>query len=201
MSAPHNAATIADYVENARKAVAEGYDCIKIDFFTFAPEDGHRYTDEDRTRLLPPEKVHMIEERVAAVREAIGPDVDIIMENHSYLDAQSAVQLGRAVQKYNIFYFEEPNTPNPKTAKFISSKLSMPIAHGERVYSRWQYAPFFEDQSIQVIQPDLGNCGGLTEGKKICDMAYVYDISVQAHVCASPLSTACLLYTSPSPRD
>ena len=104
MSAPHNAATIADYVENARKAVAEGYDCIKIDFFTFAPEDGHRYTDEDRTRLLPPEKVHMIEERVAAVREAIGPDVDIIMENHSYLDAQSAVQLGRAVQKYNIFY-------------------------------------------------------------------------------------------------
>ena len=73
MSAPHNAATIADYVENARKAVAEGYDCIKIDFFTFAPEDGHRYTDEDRTRLLPPEKVHMIEERVAAVREAIGP--------------------------------------------------------------------------------------------------------------------------------
>ena len=79
MSAPHNAATIADYVENARKAVAEGYDCIKIDFFTFAPEDGHRYTDEDRTRLLPPEKVHMIEERVAAVREAIGPDVDIIM--------------------------------------------------------------------------------------------------------------------------
>ena len=194
MSAPHNAATIADYVENARKAVAEGYDCIKIDFFTFAPEDGHRYTDEDRTRLLPPEKVHMIEERVAAVREAIGPDVDIIMENHSYLDAQSAVQLGRAVQKYNIFYFEEPNTPNPKTAKFISSKLSMPIAHGERVYSRWQYAPFFEDQSIQVIQPDLGNCGGLTEGKKICDMAYVYDISVQAHVCASPLSTAVALH-------
>ena len=45
MSAPHNAATIADYVENARKAVAEGYDCIKIDFFTFAPEDGHRYTE------------------------------------------------------------------------------------------------------------------------------------------------------------
>ena len=194
MSAPHNAATIADYVENARKAVAEGYDCIKIDFFTFAPEDGHRYTDEDRTRLLPPEKVHMIEERVAAVREAIGPDVDIIMENHSYLDAQSAVQLGRAVQKYNIFYFEEPSTPNVKTTKFICDERARPISHGERLYSRWQYAPFFEDQSVQVIQPDLGNCGGLTEGKKICDMAYVYDISVQAHVCASPLSTAAALH-------
>ena len=186
--------TLDEYREVSKKAVAEGYDAIKIDFFTYAPEDGRRYTDEDCTRLLSPKLVEVVESRVAAVREAIGPNVDIIMENHSRPDAQSAVQLGRAVQKYNIFYFEEPNTPNPKTAKFISSKLSMPIAHGERVYSRWQYAPFFEDQSIQVIQPDLGNCGGLTEGKKICDMAYVYDISVQAHVCASPLSTAVALH-------
>ena len=186
--------TLDEYREVSKKAVAEGYDAIKIDFFTYAPEDGRRYTDEDCTRLLSPKLVDVVESRVAAVREAIGPNVDIIMENHSRPDAQSAVQLGRAVQKYNIFYFEEPNTPNPKTAKFISSKLSMPIAHGERVYSRWQYAPFFEDQSIQVIQPDLGNCGGLTEGKKICDMAYVYDISVQAHVCASPLSTAVALH-------
>ena len=186
--------TLDEYREVSKKAVAEGYDAIKIDFFTYAPEDGRRYTDEDCTRLLSPKLVDVVESRVAAVREAIGPNVDIIMENHSRPDAQSAVQLGRAVQKYNIFYFEEPNTPNPKTAKFISSKLSMPIAHGERVYSRWQYAPFFEDQSIQVIQPDLGNCGGLTEGKKICDRAYVYDISVQAHVCASPLSTAVALH-------
>ena len=186
--------TLDEYREVSKKAVAEGNDAIKIDFFTYAPEDGRRYTDEDCTRLLSPKLVEVVESRVAAVREAIGPNVDIIMENHSRPDAQSAVQLGRAVQKYNIFYFEEPNTPNPKTAKFISSKLSMPIAHGERVYSRWQYAPFFEDQSIQVIQPDLGNCGGLTEGKKICDMAYVYDISVQAHVCASPLSTAVALH-------
>ena len=186
--------TLDEYREVSKKAVAEGYDAIKIDFFTYAPEDGRRYTDEDCTRLLSPKLVDVVESRVAAVREAIGPNVDIIMENHSRPDAQSAVQLGRAVQKYNIFYFEEPNTPNPKTAKFISSKLSMPIAHGERVYSRWQYAPFFEDQSVQVIQPDLGNCGGLTEGKKICDMAYVYDISVQAHVCASPLSTAVALH-------
>ena len=186
--------TLDEYREVSKKAVAEGYDAIKIDFFTYAPEDGRRYTDEDCTRLLSPKLVEVVEARVAAVREAIGPNVDIIMENHSRPDAQSAVQLGRAVQKYNIFYFEEPNTPNPKTAKFISSKLSMPIAHGERVYSRWQYAPFFENQSIQVIQPDLGNCGGLTEGKKICDMAYVYDISVQAHVCASPLSTAVALH-------
>ena len=194
MSAPHDAVTVQDYVDNAMKAVKEGYDCIKIDFFTYDPNDGHAYTDEECCRLLSPYYVNVVEERVKAVREAIGPNVDIIMENHSRPDAQSAVQLGRAVQKYNIFYFEEPNTPTPKTAKFISDKLPMPISHGERVYSRWQYAPYFEDQAIQVIQPDIGNCGGLTEAKKICDMAYVYDISVQAHVCASPLSTAAALH-------
>ena len=181
------------YYNNAKKAVAEGYDCVKVDFFQFN-EKGEQFTEEERTGLLKPYYVNLVESRVAAVREAVGPNVDIIMENHSFPDAQSAVQLGRAVQKHNIFYFEEPNTPNPKTARYIADKLEMPIASGERIYSRWQYAPYFEDQSLQLIQPDLGNCGGITEGKKICDMAHTYDIGVQAHVCASPLSTAAALH-------
>jgi len=62
----------------------------------------------------------------------------------------------------------------------------LPISQGERLYSRWQYAPYFEDGSVQVIQPDLGNCGGITEGKKICDMAFTYNVAVQVHVCSSP---------------
>ena len=128
---------------------------------------------------------------VAAVRQAVGEKVDIIIENHSNLDAQSAVQLGKRVQKYNIFYYEEPNSPSAKTAGFISEKLEIPIAQGERIYSRWQYAQYFENMSVQVIQPDIGNTGGITETKKICDMAYVYDVNVQAHVCASPLVYGC----------
>lgn len=182
-----------DYYNNTKKAISEGYDCVKVDFFQYR-EDGTMFDEEVRTGLLKPYYVNLVESRVAAVREAAGPNVDIIMENHSFLDAQSAVQLGRVVQKYNIFYFEEPNTPNPKTAKYICDKLQMPIASGERIYSRWQYAPYFEDQSLQMIQPDLGNCGGITEGKKICDMAHTYDVGVQAHVCASPLSTAAALH-------
>ena len=80
-----------------------------------------------------------------------------------------------------------------KMNKFVCDKLNIPIAQGERIYSRWGYAPYFEDGSIQLIQPDVGNCGGLTEAKKICDLAYIYDVGVQAHVCASPLSTAVAL--------
>ena len=189
-----NLGATEDYAAVSKQAVEEGYDCVKIDFFTFDRDKTPFQAGRDMTCLLKPYYVQLIEERVAAVREAVGPNCDIIMENHSMLDANSAVQLGRIVQKYNIFYYEEPNTPTPKMNKYICDKLQMPIAQGERVYSRWQYAQYFENQSVQVIQPDLGNCGGITEGKKICDMAYVYDVSVQAHVCASPLSTAAALH-------
>ena len=187
-------ASTEDYVNVCKKAVDEGYDAVKIDFFTF-DRDGRAFDKmEEMQRLLKPYYVQLVEERVAACREAVGPNVDIIMENHSRPDAQSAIQLGRAVQKYNIFYFEEPNTPTPKMNKFISDRLDMPIAQGERIYTRWQYAPYFENNSVQVIQPDMGNTGGITETKKICDMAYVYDVSVQIHVCAGPISTAAAMH-------
>lgn len=187
------ALSIEDYVNNAKMAVEEGYDAIKIDFFTFAP-DGHRYNSEETTRMLDAKHLNIVIDRLAAVREAVGPNIDIIMENHSYTDAQSAIQIGELAKKYNILYLEEPTTPNPKVNKFVYDRLNIPIAHGERIYSRWGYAPYFENGSIQLIQPDIGNCGGITEVKKICDFAHIYDIGVQAHVCASPLSTAAALH-------
>ena len=182
-----------DYAREAKKAVAEGYDAIKIDFFTFKPGEGN-FNDNDRLGLLSPEYLQMYEARVKTVREAIGPDVDLIIENHSFTDSQSAAQLGNLVKKYNIFYFEEPSTPTPQLSKFVHDETGLPIANGERIYTRWQYIEYFKQNAIQVIQPDVGTCGGITEIKKICDMAYVYDISVQAHVCASPLSTAAALH-------
>lgn len=186
------ACSIEDYVRNAKTAVAEGYDAIKIDFFTFAP-DGHRYNSEETTRAQTPARLKIIRERIAAVREAIGPDVDLIMENHSYIDAQVAVQLGKFAEEFGVLYFEEPTTPNPWVNKFVSERVNVPISHGERIYSRWGYLPYFEDGSIQMIQPDIGTCGGITEAKKICDLAHIFDVGVQAHVCASPLSTAAAL--------
>lgn len=191
------AITPEDYAKHALKAVGEGYDAIKIDFFVYK-EDGGTFTEEERTGLLKPEYVDLVERRVKAVRDAVGPNVDIIMENHSFLDAQSAIQIAKRVEKYNIFCYEEPNTPTPKTTKFISERINIPIASGERIYSRWQYAPYFEDMSISLIQPDIGTCGGITEIKKIANMAHTYDIGVQVHVCASPLCTAASLHVEAS---
>ena len=187
------ARTPEDYAKNAKKAVKEGYDAVKFDFFLYNEEDGF-FNDNDRLGLLSKKYLNIVEKRIAAVREAVGPDVDIIMENHSYTDAQSALQLGRMAEKYDIFCFEEPTTPYPKITKYMSDKLNIPIATGERIYSRWQYAQYFENCSVQMIQPDFGNCGGITEGKKICDMAYAYDVGVQGHACGSPLSNVVALH-------
>lgn len=182
-----------DYAREAKKAVAEGYDAIKIDFFTFKPDEGN-FNDNDRFGLLSPEYLQMYEARVKAVREAIGPNVDLIIENHSFTDSQSAAQLGNLVKKYNIFYFEEPSTPTPQLSKFVHDETGLPIANGERIYTRWQYIEYFKQNAIQVIQPDVGTCGGITEIKKICDMAHVFDVGVQVHACGSPLSTAAALH-------
>lgn len=181
-----------EYAQAALKAVSEGYDAVKFDFFINKPLEG-KYNDRERTTLLTQSVLEQVVGRIAAVRKAVGPYVDIIIENHSYLDAQSSIQLARAAEPYNIFYFEEPNTPDTQTAKYISSKVNIPIANGERIYTRWQYAKFFQDNTIQVAQPDLGTCGGITEVKKVCDMAYTYDVAVQIHACGSPICTAAAL--------
>lgn len=186
--------TPEDFARNAKKAVSEGYDAIKVDFFQTGFEKGKFLTYQEKNGMLPRKIISKVEERIAAVRDAIGPDIDIIMENHSFPDANGAVALGQMAEKYGIYAFEEPNTPTPITSRYIERNINIPIANGERLYSRWQYAPYFEDGTIQLIQPDLGNCGGITEGRKIADMAHAYDVAVQAHVCASPLSTDVALH-------
>ena len=78
--------TPEDYAREGKKAVEEGYDCLKYDFFTYRPDEGN-YTDLDRISLLSPSYLKTIESRVAAVREAVGPVVDLIIENHSHPSA------------------------------------------------------------------------------------------------------------------
>jgi L-alanine-DL-glutamate epimerase-like enolase superfamily enzyme len=134
-----------------------------------------------------------VEERIAAVREAIGPDVDIIIEAHSFTDTQAAIQIGKRAEKCNIFCYEEPVTPSPKLTKLVAENVQIPLASGERIYTRMGYTPYFEYGSLALVQPDLGTSGGITECKKISDMAYTYDVSVQIHVCASPLAVAAAL--------
>jgi L-alanine-DL-glutamate epimerase-like enolase superfamily enzyme len=192
--------TVEEYASVAKEAAAQGYDAVKVDFIAFGLKGGLDLGEgfpwletEYQTRLLTPEFADMFISRVAATREAVGPNVDIIVENHSKTDAQGAVQVGQRIEPYNIYYYEEPTTPNPKLFAYIKDKVAIPLASGERIYSRWQYYPYFENSSLQVIQPDLANTGGITEGKKLADTAYAYDVSVQPHIAGSPIIIAATL--------
>lgn len=180
------------YAEAARCAVAEGYDSLKVD--PIAMDDKGNWNQRNLTGSLSDRTLRLGYDRLKAIREAVGRDVDIIVEMHAFTDTTAAIQFGRMIEEIGVYYYEEPVMPlNPKQMKKVADNVNMPIAAGERVYTRWGYRPFFEDGSIDVIQPDICTCGGLTEAKKICDMAHVYDVTVQIHVCGGPISTAAAL--------
>ena len=180
-----------EYAEVALKAVSEGYDCVKVDPIVF-DEKGER--GWNLKKILSNKQITLFYNRVKAIREAVGPDVDIIIELHSFLNASSAIQLGRVLEEFNCFYYEEPtNYLNVDLQAKISQSVAIPMAAGERLYTRWGYRQYFEKQTIDVIQPDLCLVGGISEGKKICDYAAVYDITVQVHCCGGPITTAAAL--------
>lgn len=90
---------------------------------------------------------------------------------------------------------EEPvNYLNSKLHRPLREKLNIPLAAGERLYLRHGIRPYLEDQTIDILQPDIGLCGGLTEAKKICDYADMYDVQIQAHICGGPVATAAALH-------
>jgi len=186
-----------DYAAAARAAVAEGYDAIKVDPLQNDRKGvlrARREVDQRSFGLLTADVLRMGEERIAAMREAVGTDVDIICEIHSLLGTNSAIQFAHAIEKYNIFYYEEPVHPmNADAMAKVARNTTIPISTGERSYTRWGYRALLEKQALAVVQPDLCLAGGITEGKKICDYANLYDATVQIHVCGGPVSTAAAL--------
>ncbi len=180
-----------EYAEEARRAVAEGYDCVKIDPVMIDENGQHSHLPKG---IQLNKTIRMFYERIKAVREAIGPDVDIILELHAQPSVASAIQMGRVWEEFNCMYFEEGvHYLNVDLQDKITRNIKIPMAAGERIYTRWGYRQYFEKQALDLIQPDLCLVGGISEGKKICDYANIYDITVQMHCCGSPITTAAAL--------
>ena len=185
--------TPEDYANATKEAMRRGFDAVKFNFTTYR-EDGTWYDHREQAPYMDHGYLKVVESRLKAVRDTLGPDGDIILENHAYTDRQSAVRMGNMAKKYDILYFEEPVAPHGDLLRYVHQETGIPIASGERMYSRWQFKQRMDQDAIQVIQPDIGTCGGITEVKKICDMAYVYETAVQIHVCGSPLVVAASLH-------
>jgi L-alanine-DL-glutamate epimerase-like enolase superfamily enzyme len=181
-----------EYGEAAKLAVADGYDAVKVDPVTF-DENGEMISTNMR-KILSNRTIKMGYDRIKAMREAVGDEVDILLELHSATGVTGAIQLGQSLEEFNCMFFEEGvHYLNPKLQKRLSDNVNIPMAAGERLYTRWGYREYFENQSLAMIQPDLCLVGGITEGKKVCDYAHVYDITVQMHVCGTPITTAAAL--------
>ena len=176
-----------DYPHRAMLAVADGFSAVKLDIWEF--DDNGNYTEDDHLHtLITRERMHTYEQRLSDIRQAVGPNTDIILDAHACMSADAAIQFAEMAKKYHIYYLEEPTLSSPELAEYVRNYVDIPLAYGERIYSRWQYRPYFEKNSIQIAQPDIGNTGGITEAKKIADMAKLYDINIQLHSCSSPLS-------------
>jgi len=178
-----------EYVDIVKHAVSEGYDAVKIDFTTY--DENKKAIPHLDKEGFPDQKFYkLVERRMAAIRNEF-PDVDIIVENHCQTDLTSAIKIGEICDKYNIMAYEEAVTMlNPDMMKELRQKIRTPLASGERIYTRWGFYNFFKNNSIQLAQPDACNCGGITELKKIADLAHIFDVRVQVHVAGAVITNA-----------
>lgn len=190
---------VEDYAEAARVAIAQGYTAVKVDPIMIT-EDGQIESPHRLKGALDHAILHRTESRIAAIREAVGPEVDIILELHSLTSITGGQQLAQICAPYNMFMVEEAvnynSARNAKTLKHRCPEVRM--AGGERIFTRWQYRSYLEDGSLDMLQPDFCLVGGISEGRKIADMAHAYEVTIQGHVCGSPISGAAALHIEAS---
>lgn len=133
-------------------------------------------------------------ERVAMVREAVGPNIGIAVDFHGRVHRPMARILVKELEPYRLMFIEEPVlSENREALKEIAALGSTPIALGERLYSRWDFKSVFEQGVVDIIQPDLSHAGGITECRKIAAMAEAYDVAVAPHCPLGPIALAACL--------
>jgi galactonate dehydratase len=176
-----------EWIEPIQKIKADGWNAVKFDPFRKRPDGVNEYSK----RFLNKDREDLAVERVAAVREAGGPDFLICVEVHGNLGTTSAIRAGQRLEEYDPFFYEEPvDAHNVDVMAKVAENVNIPLAAGERLYTRYGFRQYIERQALAIIQPDLGLAGGISEVKKIATYAETYNIHVQPHNCASPVMTA-----------
>jgi galactonate dehydratase len=177
------ARTPADYAAKAREVVARGYQAMKFDPFGVAWKEMTQAQMDEAERI------------VSAVREAVGPRIDLMIEVHGRLAVGCAIEMGRRLTPYRPGWFEEPVTPNSISLLHeVKRALPFPIAAGERLYTLEDFHQLTAVRACDVVQMDLAHCGGLWIGKKIAAMAQAQDMSVAPHCSIGPVALCAALH-------
>lgn len=184
-----------EFLKNAvQSAVDEGYDCVKIDFVA-KHLDGSRIDFYEGRNHLSIKTLKEIDAKLDAVKQIIDGKAELIIENHCITTAHTALQVAEVAKDYKPILLEEPADPQDiHDYERLRAGTDIPLATGERIYTRRGFAPFLQGNLLDVLQPDVGNCGGITEGRKIADLAELYGVSVQTHTCNTALSVAIALH-------
>lgn len=155
--------TIDELVEEARDFLARGFRAMKI-------RVGKKRIDEDV-------------ERVAAVREAIGPDVTLMADANQGFDASHAIRLGRRLEAFALDWFEEPVPAwDLQGHAAVAAALDTPIASGETEYTRYGMRDMLNARAADILMPDLQRIGGLTELRRVANLASSFDVPISTHI-------------------
>ena len=176
------AKTPEEFAEKAKIAVENGFSGLKWDPF------GKAYLNID------PKSLNDALDCVAAVKDAVGDKVHLIIEGHGRFNVPTAVRIGNALEKFGILWFEEPIPPDDKKGiAWVRSKISTPVSGGERLYSRFEYADYLRMECADFWQPDVSHAGGIMEVRKIASMAEAHYIPVCPHNPSGPVANAATL--------
>jgi galactonate dehydratase len=173
----------SDYAERARDVVARGYRAMKFDPFGTA------------WKTLSAEQADAAVAIVAAVREAVGPRVGLMIEFHGRLAAGDAIRMIRRLEPFQPTWCEEPVVPESlELLSEVKRAVAAPISAGERLYTLSDFYRLTARRAADVVQPDLAHCGGILAGKKIAAMAAAQDLTVAPHCSIGPVALAAALH-------
>ena len=183
---PQDGATPESLAQDCKAIVATGQTSLKTDpWYPHHPDEIDGYM----SGKLSAEAENQGVERIAAAREAVGPDIEILIDNHARFDVPTAIRLANSLEPYNIFWFEEPVGVESNTAlKQVRDATNVPICVGERIHTRWEFVPILEQGLADFIMPDITWTGGISELKKICTQAETYYIPVSPHDASGPIN-------------
>lgn len=136
-------------------------------------------------------------QRVAAIREAIGPDIYLAVDANQAYNAPTAIRIGQRLADYDILWFEEPVSARDMAGYVqVKSALPMAISGGENLRTRYAFAPVFAARAMDIIQPDVVNVGGITELRNVAMTANTFGVQVNPHVWGSPVMIAATLHVA-----